>query len=327
MRNELLRIQVRSFYDMQALRVQTGNRICASFRTKLGLTTSNTEEINEDEISDLIEDSEIEAEKLDADELLKNIRKEFKLMTDGVKRLTNALKTDNKLITNQCELTLIDAYEKLLKSENDHKKTIENELANEKIWTEYLINIRGVGPLMAGVIVSEIDIYKCNSIAALHKYTGIDVVLIEKEDGSIVGEGRCKKAEHLEEKTYYSIKTKKKVITKGITYNPFLKTKMVGVLARVFIKMGGPYKDIYNGNKYRLQNTPEHKDKTKKHIHNMANRYMISEFLADLYSVWRTIENLPIVPRYSEAKLGIIHSKPSRVKEWIDNWNLKQKAE
>ena len=325
MRNEVVRIQTRSYYDMQALRIQTGNRICASFRTKLGLTTSNTEEI--DEVEDVsLGASEIIAEKLDADELLNDIRKEFKLMTDGVKRLTSALKTESPLITNQCELTLIDAYEKLLKSENEHKKAIQIELEKEKIWTEYLVNIRGVGPLMAAVIVSEIDIHKCNSIAALHKYVGIDVVLVEKEDGIIVGEGRCKKPNHLEEKIYHSKKTKEKIVTKGITYNPFLKTKMVGVLGGVFIKMGGPYKEIYNGNKYRLQNTPEHKDKTKRHIHNMANRYMISEFLADLYSVWRTIEGLPVAPKYAEAKLGIIHSKPCRVKEWIDDWNRKQNA-
>jgi hypothetical protein len=52
---------------------------------------------------------------------------------------------------------------------------------------------------------------------------------------------------------------------------------------------------------------------TKGHRHNMAIRYMVKEFLADLWTIWRTLEGLETKPRYAEAKLGIIHSKPQRI--------------
>ena len=39
----------------------------------------------------------------------------------------------------------------------------------------------------------------------------------------------------------------------------------------------------------------------------MAIRYMIKQFLADLYNAWRPLEGLEVAPTYAEAKLGIKH--------------------
>jgi hypothetical protein len=36
---------------------------------------------------------------------------------------------------------------------------------------------------------------------------------------------------------------------------------------------------------------------------------MIKEFLADLWTTWRKLEGLEVRSRYSEEKLGLIHSK------------------
>ena len=40
---KVLTASVRSLYDLQKLRISTGNRICASFRVKLGLDPSQAE--------------------------------------------------------------------------------------------------------------------------------------------------------------------------------------------------------------------------------------------------------------------------------------------
>jgi hypothetical protein len=290
MKNEFIRCACRSFYDLQKLRIQSGNRITAAFRIKLGLESSEAEENNEE-----------------ASELLKELRLEFKRITDGVKRITRNIKIDSPLITSMSELSLIEAYERQLEAESIHEKAILAELRGERIWSEFLLGVRGVGPLMGGVILSEIDITKCNSISALWAYCGLDVVVTtDEKTGEIKEEGRSKKSHHLKPKTYIDREGAVKE-TVGITFNPFLKTKMVGVLGTSFLRSGGPYKDIYDGYKYRLQNHPKHKDKTKLHKHNMAVRYMIKFFLADLWTKWREIEGLEVRGSYAEDKLGLPH--------------------
>jgi len=289
MRNEITRCSVRSLYDQQKLRISVGNRICAAFRVKLGL-----------------ESSEAEEENPDASKLLKELRAEAKRITDSVKRVTKNTPCDSPLITTISELSLLNSYEKMLESEALHEKVIMDELSREPIWTEYLVNVRGVGPLMAGVMLSEIDIHKCNSISALQKFAGLDVITYEDDEGVTHEEGRCREKRHLIPKTYTNRKGEVKE-TVGITFNPFLKTKLVGVLADVILRLGGPYKDIYDGYKHRLANHPKHKDKTPLHRHNMAKRYAIKQLLADLWREWRILEGLPVKGTYAEDVLGIVH--------------------
>lgn len=293
MSNQFIRASIRSFYDLQQLRIQNGNRITAAFRSKLGLHSSQAE----DEVED-------------AAKMLNTLRSEFKRVTDGVKRITKDFKSDSQLLTTRAELALLESYERQLEAEAVHEKAIADELSREPIWTEYLINVRGVGPLMAGVMLSEIDIHKCNSISALWKFAGLDVVTREDDNGELIGEGRSMRKAHLVPKQYTNRKGEV-VDTVGITYNPFLKTKMVGVLADVIIKLGGPYKEIYNGYKNRLENHPKHKDKTKAHRNAMAKRYMIKMLLADLWTKWRELEGLEVRPPYAEEKLGLKHSHPA----------------
>ena len=94
----------------------------------------------------------------------------------------------------------------------------------------------------------------------------------------------------------------------SITFNPFLKTKLVGVLAASFLKAGGDYSKIYNDYKHRLESRDDWKEESKGHRHNAALRYMIKMFLADLYNVARPLAGLPVAPTYQEEKLGRKHS-------------------
>ena len=97
---------------------------------------------------------------------------------------------------------------------------------------------------------------------------------------------------------------------KGISFNPFLKSKLVGVLGSSFLRAGklnNPYRKIYDDYKHRLDNMPAHVKKSKGHKHNMAIRYMIKMFIIDLYANWKAIEGLPAFPPYHEAKLGLNH--------------------
>jgi hypothetical protein len=135
--------------------------------------------------------------------------------------------------------------------------------------------------------------------SSLWKYAGLDVA----ENG----QGRSRKAEHLVKVSYVN-RDGEEAERNSITFNPFLKTKLIGVLAPSFIKLSNPiYAPIYRGYKHRLESNPAHQEKSKGHRDNMAKRYMIKIFLIDLYKAWRTIEGLPVTPPYHEGKLGIFH--------------------
>lgn len=281
----LLNTAVRSFYDSQKIRIQLGNRIVASFRDKLG-----------------IEPSEAEENEPKGKEVLEALREEYTRITDGVVRITKKWKPRSDLLTSPAEVMLIQAYMEMLDSENTQFKLIKYELEKEPIYTQFLVKILGVGPTMSGVIVSEIDISQCHYASSIWAYAGLDVVI--NEEGS--GEGRSRKKHHLVENIYKDKNGKEKK-TQGITFNPFLKTKLVGVLAGSFLKAKSPYRDYYDNYKHRLQNDPRHTEKTDGHRHAMAMRYMIKMFLSDLYVAWRTLEGLPVQPSYQESKLGHKH--------------------
>ena len=281
---------VRGAYDIQALRIQMGGRIVANFKSKLGMKPSEKEEL---------------AEK-DAKKVLDYLKAEYKLITDGMASLPREFaRNGDSLISNMTELVLIDQYFTLEKDESKHFRQLEKVLMEYDIYTHFLKDVKGIGAAMAGVIMSEIDIHKSEYASSIWKYAGLDVA----EDGR----GRSRRKEHLVETEYIDKdgKTKKKM---GITFNPFLKTKLVGVLGSSFLRAGvknNPYRAIYDGYKSRLENSPDHAEKSKGHRHNMAIRYMVKMFIIDLYKIWRTIEALEVYPPYHESKLGLKHGGAS----------------
>ena len=282
-----IKIMVRGAYDIQKLRIMMGNRIVANFKAKLGQKPGMSEEELE------------EAEKT----ILATLRASYKKITDGVTTLPrqSTFKGD-EVISSYTELVLVDQYLSLEQQEDKQFSRLKNVLKDFPIYNEFLENIYGVGPAMAGVIVSEINIHAAQYPSSLWKYAGLDVVAAD-------GKGRSRKKEHLEESEYIN-KDGETATKMGITFNPFLKTKLVGVLGSSFIKQSPakcPYRKIYDDYKHRLENMPAHADKSKGHRHNMAVRYAVKRFLADLYAVWRKLEGLPVATEYSEGKLGIVH--------------------
>jgi hypothetical protein len=302
---ENLRAIVRGAYDVQKLRVQMGNRIVGNFKVKLGQNPGKTE------------DDELDA---DGKRILMDLRASYKKITDGVTTFPRQghFKGDG-VISSYTELCLLAQYLDLEKSEAQHFRRLGNVLGEYPIYVEFLEGVRGIGPAMAGVIVSEIDIGKARHPSSLWKYAGIDV----GPDGA----GRSRREEHMVDVEYVTKDGDTKV-RKGITYNPFLKTKLMGVLTSSFLRAGdNKYADIYNGYKTRLENhavygvandaariaefkeVKKQKYGPKGHRHNMAMRYMAKQFLVDLYVAWRTLEGLPVNVPYAEAKLGMKHGE------------------
>lgn len=280
-----IKTMVRGAYDIQKLRIQMGNRIVGNFKAKLGQEPSSPE-------------AELGAEET---KILDNLRAHFKKITDGVKTFPRQANfKGDEVISDYTELCLIAQYTDLESEEARHFSRLGNILRDYPIYTEFLEKVRGIGPAMAGVIVSEIDITKCKYASSLWAYAGLDV--------APDGRGRSKKKEHLVE-VEYTDKEGKTATRVGITFNPFLKTKLMGVLAGSFLRSGNKeYGAIYANYKNRLENHEIHKEKTKGHRHNMALRYMVKRFLCDLYANWRKLEGLPVESEYHEGKLGHKHA-------------------
>ena len=90
------------------------------------------------------------------------------------------------------------------------KKHVAKRVKGVPIYEKWLVDQRGVGPMMGAVLVSEIDIHKADTVSKIWKYAGLDVMPN--------GQGR------------------RRVKGQKANFNPWLKTKLVKVLADAFIK-------------------------------------------------------------------------------------------
>lgn len=373
-----IKTMVRSAYNLQQLRIQMGNRIVGNFKVKLGQEPGKPE-------SDL----GVEEQKI-----IDRLRQRYKKITDGVVTFPRqATFKGDEIISTFTELCLISGYVELEEQETKQFNRLKSVLNEYPIYTEFLEKVRGIGPAMAGVIVSEIDITKAKYASSLSAYAGLDVVskwvlqgtaisrlnfaakhpvldiptemrglgttdeagneqclieggeiigresnfadepkIVPPQEGKVVHDdrivcivrfardgfhidatyrsfsfgGRSRRKEHLVERQYID-KDGNPATRVGISFNPFLKTKLTGVLGPSFLKSSNEkYAKCYYDYKARLENEDGWKDESKGHRHNAAIRFCIKIFLQDLYAEWRRLEGLPVHPPYREAKLGML---------------------
>lgn len=283
-----VRAIVRGTYDIQKLRIQMGNRIVGNLKAKMGQEPGTKE--------DTVDEKD--------QKILKAVREQFKTMADGVVRLPKTLTFDLKgerLVCDETEVALINEYVSITDSEKRHFKIIANAVKDQPLWVNYIRDVRGAGPAIAAILISEIDITLCRYPSTMWAYAGLDVA----SDGR--GRGRYK--EHQVQREY-TTKDGEKEVRNSITFNPFLKTKLLGVLAPSFLKQPAAackYRQIYDDYKQRLENHEKHKEKTKGHREKMCRRYIVKMFLKDLYLEWRKLEGLPVTKSYHEQKLGHKH--------------------
>lgn len=304
---DTIKPMVRGCYSIQKLRIEIGNRIVANFKAKLGQAPSAKE--------DTID--------LKAKGLLDTLRAEHKCIADAMGKISIKNFKGQECISSFAEFALIGQYKRLADAEKINFTELSVVLQTIPVYNEFLADVKGVGPAMAGVLISEIDITRSKYASSIWKYAGLDVVIVEVvNDDEIVyrEEGRSRKKAHQIEIEYENAKGE---MTKrmGITFNPWLKSKLLGALAPTFLKIGAKekkagrphkYSELYYNYKNRIDNHVKHKDKTKAHRHNMAIRYMIKQFLADLYENWRAIDGLPVHQPYAEAKLGHVHKEEEK---------------
>ena len=206
--------------------------------------------------------------------------------------------------------SLVDAYQDSQEIETELVKSLKRELKGIAVYENFLKDVKGIGPMMAGVIIAEYDIYQAHTISAMNQFTGLNPGMVQgkkRVDGVLV-------------KTNEMIRGDKLTAGYCSPFNKRLRTKMLGVLGSSFIKSKSPYTKFYYDYKERLKHEErmiEGKDKvwsetSDLHRHHAAIRYMMKAFIRDLYYAWRESEGLPTRCPYEEEYLGIKHHDYSK---------------
>lgn len=241
------------------------------------------------------------------------------------------IQSSNRTTTNTVILDtkhgghLDDQGDRLSEMERKEMTNIRRLLKMHPLYTGWLKDQKGCGPTMSGVIISEIDVSKADTVSALWSYCGLAV---DSKTGKAVRMKRGEKA----------------------GYNPWLKSKLVKVLGDCLIRANSPWREHYDSYKHRKQNTlvdqcmlckgkgtfkskkeaadeeaagtsgrekkctncegtggPAPWGQSDAHRHQAAIRYMVKKFLEEMWVVWRTIEELPVTEPYAVAVLGRKH--------------------
>ena len=223
---------------------------------------------------------------------------------------------DIKVLENRAN-ELHKAEKAALGDVKEHLKTIAfyNEILTDK--TVY----RGVGPTMAGVILSEFDITKEETASKMWAFAGLAPIpakrcakchcVVEQDEHNEyahVGKTECEFAKKTvpASEVYESGKTMRPTKGEKLPYNAFLKTKLVGVLGPVLLQLKSPWAKCYYD--YKQRKLSAGWGRSDAHRHQAAIRYMIKMLLLKIWQDWRTFEKLPVRPSYHEEKLGHIHS-------------------
>ena len=298
---KMVRPLVRGIYQIQKVRVAIGLRIVANWKVKNGQAPSKDEKELDKKALDIIAKYRIEYNRITDIVALDSEGDAIARVKLPTKKRLEKIE-GRELISDYAILALCHGYFELVIQEKQQFKNLEHTLDGIPIWDQFLSKVDGIGPAIAGVIISEINISKCTYVSSLWKYLGLDVVEADNR-----GRGRYK--EHLVPKTYVN-KDGEVVNTVGLSHNGWAKSKIVFLGGGSLLRAKNTYySPIYGDYKNRLKNHPKHIEKSDGWQHSMARRYMVKRFLADLYVVWRTIEGLPVYPSYEVAKLGINHRK------------------
>jgi len=194
----------------------------------------------------------------------------------GLERDAKAKKI--KIDPNEIE-KLHNYHKQLLTQEKALFSEIRKIVTPHPVWQAWLRYVTGIGPSLAGSILSIIE-------TPSEKY----------------GQGIAKFATISKLWAYAGFKPgQKRTRGKKLDYNPFLKTTCYK-LGVQFIKQGKGYRDVYDhARAYYARRSPDF-PLGKQHL--MALRKTVKLFLSHLWLVWRELEGLPVSKPYALEKGG-----------------------
>jgi hypothetical protein len=180
-----------------------------------------------------------------------------------------------------------DWFERHQERELDAKDAIEEEAEMYPI-IEQMVEVKGVGVMLAAQVVAEIDISRDPHVSSLWKYAGYAV-----ENGEA--------------------DRHRKGVKSG--FNGWLKTLVYRVV-RSMMMTRSPYCKLYEPAKEKYLA----RGWTKGHADKAAKRIMAKTWLQHLWLVWRTLEGLDVTKPYVEEKLGHRHIHRPEDFGWPDDY-------
>ncbi len=221
--------------------------------------------------------------------------------------------------------------------EKETEKMLLKTLRIIPVYNFWLKTVKGIGPVSAGHILSSFNIVEATTVSKMWQYAGLNPGMVRgkkrvakskyKPDmGKVAQEmtGKDGKGTDVIYITNDLVRGDRPTEGYVLPYNKNLRTHLLGVMADNFIKAQNVYcMEYYYPYKHRLEN--EHRpienqgkarqddgkawnEVSKGHRDNAAKRYMVKNFLKDLYAHWRSIENLPVRAPYQEEYLGKKHA-------------------
>lgn len=193
-------------------------------------------------------------------------------------------------VTHDIIVRYLERFEQL---EEEINEDIETIAADIPIIQE-MVEVKGVGLMLASKIVAMIDIEQAHSVSALWRFAGYGVVPLCEECGTYLEVGveydECPecggRVVHRAER-----------LRKGepAHFNTRLKTYCHQV-GSSFLKSSSPYRSIYDKAREHYDLKRPEWPKNRKHF--AAMRKMIKIFLQHLWVRWRSLENLPVSEPY-----------------------------
>lgn len=214
-----------------------------------------------------------------------------------------------KLVTESAAPVLAGCFQSvLLEAIRDTAANMDAKLSDPKSLAGFLAANRATELIESVVLGKTWDIVLIATRAEQVVRKVIESAMREITGGEEGGKGsgRSRRKEHLITVQYID-KKGKPAERQSITFNPFLKSKLIGVLAGQFlINNTEPYRQIYDNTRQRLLQRPDFQEEASLgHEDAYAKRKMIKAFLYDLYYAWRPLEGLPVAEPYEVAKLGM----------------------
>lgn len=167
--------------------------------------------------------------------------------------------------------------------EKEALKEIKRHLNGIPIYENFLKNVRGVGPTMSGVLVSEIDIHKCETPSQLWAWCGLATVRYCSVCNTIVPEiahednVKCPKCSNI---SRFYHKADRKIKGQKCRFNPWLKSKVLRVLGESFIKSC----NVDDNGKYYVKVIEKDKDEKIVYIeeNGKKKRSMVAKYLDEI---------------------------------------------
>lgn len=217
-------------------------------------------------------DTDLLRQLIDARQSVQKVRVAFNNRIKAIERgADEASERDTKM--------LMKYHDRLKREERELDEDIK-ELAQDLPIIERMIEVKGIGYLLAAKVVSMINIEIDDTVSSLWRYAGYGVDENGERDRPIKGE--------------------------KLKYNKRLKAACYLVGTSLLKSRGGSsYRETYDkAREYYDANRP---DWTKGHKHNAALRKMTKLWLSHLWLEWRKLKGLSITEPYVQEKLGHTH--------------------